>query len=255
MSDLAFYTRHGLNLIPIVPGEKRPAIGSWAPYQQRMSTPDEHAAWWPDGRINPAVVCGSVSGNLAVIDCDNDDVADVFMRASPVLWSGLTCRTGKGFHYYLRTDKPVRTAPFELCGVTNHIKGEGGYVIAPPSLHPSGAVYEWSSKGGIAQVTAEWLADLLKRVGAVQSTPEERGPLPDDWCYDALTQPCPVGQRHDTMVRIAGQLAAYGVPSTTTLAIIENWVELRCDLSDGRFENLERQVSGVYDTHARRHGG
>lgn len=82
-------------------------------------------------------------------------------------------RTGKGRHFYLRpprdADRAQRTVPTNakfLPGVDT--RGEGGYVLAPPSLHPSGCSYVWESppEDGIAEMPG-WVFELVTRAQGV----------------------------------------------------------------------------------------
>jgi len=102
--------------------------------------------WWPKESVLPSnigIVTGGESG-LVVIDVDSDEgfealgderVKDLKNEAVP------SVRTGRGFHYYFKSKTPIKTKP----GFVNKvdIKGEGGYIVAPPSLHISGRRYEW----------------------------------------------------------------------------------------------------------------
>jgi hypothetical protein len=62
------YIDAGLCVLPAIRTEKRPAIGKWKQFQQRIPTSAELSTWsWDDGLC---IICGKVSGNLEVIDFD-----------------------------------------------------------------------------------------------------------------------------------------------------------------------------------------
>ena len=151
----AFYLEAGLSIIPLKPRSKEPLI-PWKEFQERRATREEAYKWFercPD--CNIAIVTGAVSGNLVVIDFDNaDKYYEFIQRAREELPEELQykiattwhVRTGKGFHIYFRVvtsadrfKEKFRTKPRLAEGVD--IKAEGGYVVAPPSVHPSGAQY------------------------------------------------------------------------------------------------------------------
>lgn len=128
------------SVIPVDRMTKKPLV-SWKEYQSRLPTEEELEEWWtkyPDANV--AIITGKISG-LAVVDADSQ----VGME-----WIDKHCtkttvysKTGKGKHaYYLypyHTDikNAVRIAP------DVDVRGEGGYVIAPPSIHANGTKYEW----------------------------------------------------------------------------------------------------------------
>jgi len=146
-----FYLSKGLSVIPLKPRDKKPIV-KWKEFQQRKPTEEEVRKWF-EGKtpedVGIAIVCGRVSGNLIVIDFDDFEKYQEFEQK--VAKSGLKglintwiVRTGKGVHIYYRlTDdafqKFGRTRVRFVEGVD--IKGEGGYVVAPPSIHPSGKQY------------------------------------------------------------------------------------------------------------------
>lgn len=74
--------------------------------------------------------------------------------------------TGRGLHVYFLATRPWRTTKL---GLKLDLKGEGGYVAAPPSLHPSGAVYQWGVNRRIVddesggRVHIDWLPDEIER--------------------------------------------------------------------------------------------
>ena len=149
-----FYYGKGLSVIPLKHRSKEPII-KWAEYQGRVATIDEFKKWFEEKERNIAIICGRISGNLIVIDFDNEEKFKWFIEEIvPKLPESLKfaisntwiVKTGKGYHIYLRVHedpeefaKRFRTKPRFIEGVD--IKGEGGYVVAPPSIHPSGKQY------------------------------------------------------------------------------------------------------------------
>ena len=142
-----FYVSYDLSVIPLKPGEKVPIV-RWEKYQQEAPTIDEIRKWFEGANNNIAIVCGKVSGNLVVIDFDDTEIYEKFMKEiesdaelKDIIESTWLVKTGKGYHIYIRvdSDKPVKIGKMAKVD----IKGEGGYVVAPPSLHPSGKRYEF----------------------------------------------------------------------------------------------------------------
>src|SRR5690606_18635258 len=101
------------------------------------------------GECNLAVMCGATSGNLFVIYCESNDSFLYHlqqMRDNDIpIWA---VQTARGGHIYLRA-KNGEVHNIEtgiLCDT--EIKGRGGYLLAPPSIHPSGMVYPWIVQHG-----------------------------------------------------------------------------------------------------------
>lgn len=168
------YVAAGLSVIPIDPRTKRPYFrllpqvceyprtgtgyqhgkGIWKPFQERPASADL-VRYWFDRKtmVNIGIVCGAVSGGLLVLDFDTDAEhiyrlwrARVGERIADVL---PTVRTGKGYHVYVRYRNPggnVNLAERVIDGQTYvpliQTRGEGGFVVAPPSRHPNGKYYE-----------------------------------------------------------------------------------------------------------------
>lgn len=135
------YVANGFSIIPLAPHDKRPVV-RWQEFQDRRPTEQELLSWFGDGQQhNLGVVCGPISGGLCVLDCDDPlllrdpMVADLANRT-------VTVKTSRGMHIYLRSATPGRLAhrPYHL-----DLIGAGAYVVAPPSIHPSGHKYEFGS--------------------------------------------------------------------------------------------------------------
>jgi hypothetical protein len=150
------------SVIPIRFRDKRPEVKAWQPYTERLPTQDEVRLWFPDRLHNLAVLTG-IRG-LTVIDFDNMERYLFWVLyakkqggyAELVSKITLRVRTGRGVHVYIRL--PYEEQNRHLEGID--IKGRGGYVLTPPSVHPSGAQYVEENPGApIMEVEA--LSDIL----------------------------------------------------------------------------------------------
>lgn len=128
---LQLYTRLGLVPIPLKPRSKVPQIrwgDGWNP------TPQDLEAWASRPNINWAVRCGE---NLAVLDFDSDEAFHNFIANHNLPAGCPIVKTGRGFHIWAKPKAPV--ASCRLDGL--EVKCKGAYVVAPPSVHPSGKPY------------------------------------------------------------------------------------------------------------------
>ena len=140
------YLDHGWSLLPLA--GKRPALLQWKEFQSRLPTTDEVMAWF--GKPNPAitgvgVITGQVSG-LVVIDCETTADAAYWRTRFPS--SPLVVKTGGGGeHLFYQTLSGANLGNrVKLFQRRIDVRGEGGYVAAPPSIHPSGNRYDWLSQ-------------------------------------------------------------------------------------------------------------
>lgn len=126
------------------------------------------AAWWQRWPgANVAIRTGAVSG-LVVIDVDpphgGDASVDALVRRHGALPHGRAVRTGSGgSHLYLaHPGRRVRNDAGTRLGPGIDIRGDGGYVIAPPSRHPSGGSYSWvQGRSSLPEIPA-WMLDRLR---------------------------------------------------------------------------------------------
>ena len=143
------YLGAGLSIIPIRFNDKKPAI-KWEKYQDTAATEEEVTGWFEDGvpdgnggatkLFNIGIVTGATSG-LVVVDCDNQD-ALTYAVSEAGLFSMLTVATTRGQHIYFRHPKDGTRVMCKAGGVGRDwpdvggldLRGDGGYVVAPPSL-------------------------------------------------------------------------------------------------------------------------
>lgn len=175
------YARRGWRVVPVPAGRKVPTITAW----QREGTTDEARIrhWWtqaPDHGIG--IVCGAASG-LWVLDVDvadgkaGDETLAELVDAYGALPDTYTVVTGSGgLHIYFAWDgTPIRNSASGKLGLGLDVRGEGGFVVAPPSLHASGNRYEVEHSAPDHLATAPaWLVGML----TVDEERPERAPAP-----------------------------------------------------------------------------
>ena len=106
--------------------------------------------------------------------------------------------TAKGRHLYFRQPEQAIGNTVRRLGPGLDTRGDGGYVLAPPSVHPSGTLYAWGRTAGVFADAPGWLFELLAHHanGKAKSL--------DHW-HGTLTNQIPHGQRNATLASISGQ--------------------------------------------------
>lgn len=167
------YRGRCLSVIPLTPRGKNPLI-NWKAYQSTLPTNDEIRAWFEaTPNANVGIATGVVSG-VFVLDCDSKDaVRSVEMRG---YGQASIVETGNGVHFYyampnFAVGNRAKVAP----GMD--IRGTGGYVVAPPSIHPSGRAYQWLTDVNLDRRAPDWLLDLLRPGGPALCTTCAAQPL------------------------------------------------------------------------------
>ncbi|MGA2091852.1 MAG: bifunctional DNA primase/polymerase [Sedimentisphaerales bacterium] len=132
------YHRRGWCVIPIPHGQKVAQV-RWKQYQTERPDANQLNKWFGDNHSNIAVVLGNVSGGLACRDFDEEKAYQQWAGEHQNLADKLpTVKTARGYHVYFRADvSSVRH--FD----DGELRGNGGYCLLPPSLHPDGAIYKW----------------------------------------------------------------------------------------------------------------
>lgn len=130
---------------------------------------EQIGVWW---KVRPEPNIGiATGGGLLVLDEDPRHGGTESLRALVQRLGSLpptpTVRTGSGgAHYYFSTSSPIASRIGVLAGID--VKCEGGYVVAPPSVHASGQAYEWLPGLSLADIqpapVPDWLlAELARR--------------------------------------------------------------------------------------------
>lgn len=152
------YARRGLKVFPLKPGAKTPATsdGFYA------GTTDEERirAWWDKTpSANIGISTGRVSG-IIVLDVDVKKEKDGFHALSELSGGRIpetlevTTPTGGKHYYFQHPHVEVRNSAGKL-GEGLDVRGDGGYIVAPPSLI-NGKSYRWSNEAAEMAALPEW---------------------------------------------------------------------------------------------------
>jgi hypothetical protein len=222
------YLARGWSCIPL--REKRPAIPSWKEFQARPPTSDEIRHWFfnqgacPSG-VGIGVVTGKVSG-LVVVDCDSQKDTEYWLHNFPR--SPLMVQTGGGgLHiYYKMADGEEIHNRVKLEGRKIDIRGEGGYVAAPPSKHTSGQSYTWEKQDlstPLPSFEKAWLADS----GPILSFParSETRVIRNAVAYIRRIHAVSGEGGHNATFRAACKLRDAGLSQGEALAVLADWNE------------------------------
>jgi putative DNA primase/helicase len=230
-------------VFPCVPGDKQPLT----PHGFQDATTDErtlHAWWakWPDANV--AIRTGAAS-RLLVMDVDGEQGESSLteleatydkLPATPV------CETPRGQHYYFaHPGGEVRNTAGKL-GNGLDTRGDGGYVVAPPSTH-SGKEYRWlcdPDTTPLAQVPA-WLLALLRDTKGASRLAPATGGTPSETPEGAIIE----GQRNSTLASLGGTMRRRGMSQEAIAAALQTENDERCQppLEVEEVERIARSVS------------
>lgn len=214
------YHSEGLSFFPI-PARSKEAAAPWKVYQERQPTEDEIAHWKSNGTASIAIVCGTVSGNLVVPDFDDHetwyrylDYTKASLKLDLFTFTRLV-RTSRGIHVYVRLPQTIKSQKFPKID----LKAEGGYVIAWPSIHPSGTPYEIINPD-VPIRTIDNLADIGIYTNHKPEENKTSGNQPG-W-VSSLLQGVKQGERDDSAKRLIGYFRN-NLPADVTERIMLEW--------------------------------
>jgi KaiC/GvpD/RAD55 family RecA-like ATPase len=203
------YVRNGWSVFPVPLGKKEPAI-KWKEYQQRHPTEAELQKWFAQGESNLGVVTGAIS-DLGVIDLDGQ-IGIMSGRALGLTSIG-TVLTGNGRQLYFKNPDEVLKNSVKKLGKNIDVRGEGGYVLAPPSIHPNGKAYRWLDNGMPAShLLPPWpSAQATTSVpvltpAATISQPSGLPPTTSEAWLSRIIKGVGEGERHQALVKLASYL-------------------------------------------------
>lgn len=224
----------GISCLPLVASKKTPSIESWKTYQDRLPTGDEIVSKWAMGG-NLGIVTGAVS-RLVVVDCESIDDATWFWKSRGQTTA--VVETPRGIHFYFR--HPGQHVPNaqrikdENGKPRYDVRGDGGYVVAPPSTVVAGegvaatGVYRWrdgkrlESVGLLTEFKPEWRPEAKSQsFGSKKYT--------DGVAYIAKIFAVSGQGGHNATYQAANVLRDAGITEAEALAAMVEWNATNAD--------------------------
>ena len=243
------FAQRNLPIFPCQQRGKEPACSRGV--HDATSNLDRIHSWWgPCNDLNIGLAYGEPSG-LFIIDVDGTEGEATLRKLEeihgilPPTREAITGRNG-GRHAYFRLGRhKVRNSAGKL-GAGLDVRGTGGYVLLPPSIHPSGRPYSWSvdSADHIAPAP-DWLHAIIGDEGDGQGKPLEH------W-HQVLTEKIPEGTRNSTLASVCGKLVHSGLSDVVLLFDVMSCInDARCNPPLG-YREVDNIISSVVRSHLRK---
>jgi len=187
-------------------------------------------AWWekwPDANVG--LPTGAASG-LVVLDVDaksggKESLERLEKQHGPLPETVLSHTGGGGLHYFFKHPG------FEMRNTAGKVapgldtRGDGGYVVLPPSVHESGNTYQWDieqhpNRMEPAEIPS-WLLELLREEKQQPQAPMQQAPV-------QAGEQIPEGTRDDTIYRLACAMRRRGHTEAEILAAMLVTNKQRC---------------------------
>jgi hypothetical protein len=225
------YADQSWPVFPCEQGGKKPLTANG--FKDATTDKNTIRAWWakwPDANIG-----SPMGGDRIVIDMDGSE-ADQSMveleRKYGKLPETLQAKTGRGWHFYFNPGGAKIKPSAGVLGRHLDVRGEGSYVILPPSVHANGERYEWRD-APMATLPEAWLKLL--------SSP----PRPED---RPEAKKIPEGQRNQHLTSLAGSMRRRDMGEAAIEAALLKENQERCHppLPDEEVRTIARSV-GRYE--------
>lgn len=220
---------------------KHPLIPDWPnKWTQDINQIDKWLRRWPN--MNMGIVTGYPSG-VVVLDVDGPEGAESLRKLEgkygplPDTWEAITGGGGRHICFKcLANVSELKNAVKFLPGLD--IRADGGMVVAPGSLHASGAFYEWELLHHPAEVELtempDWLFTIIKDYSQRDTGKK----------YPSEGEPIPDGQRNDYLAHFAGKLRRTGCSEPVLLAALQAENKSRCipPLPDSELKQIAKSI-------------
>jgi hypothetical protein len=215
--------------------------------------------WWTElPTLNIGLATGDESG-FFVLDADPDKGGDESLRRLEQEHGALpqtrvaVSGSGGTHHYFLMRGDVRNSASVIATGLD--IRGNGGYVVLPPSIHPNGKPYQWQNQSDVV-AAPEWLLKLIMEKQPVGNNGKRKGKPLEEW-HRVLTNPIIDGTRNETIASICGKLLHCGVHDPVLMLDILRCIDIaRCQPPLGERE-VTQIMRSIWIKHfeAKRHAG
>lgn len=237
---LHYAKNHGLRLLPGEPDKKKPYITSGEGFGMASSDPAQLRAWWkqfPDATI----LCATGPSKLVVIDADVykdggvEAFKTIFTQEHPMPRTPVALTPRGGVQVFFRAPEGVTIRSSQgIAAPTVDIRARGGLVVLPPSQGR-----KWD--GDDYDIDRRKIAPLPPFLVQLLAEKEQKpSPVPV-----AVPGVIPEGQRHSTMVSLAGSMQRRGMSFDAIFAALkaENAERCRPPLDESELQTIAHSMS------------
>lgn len=230
-----YASKFGWRVLPLKPKQKIPLLSDWT--KQATTEAQTIGGWWAQWpEANVGIATGRESG-IWVLDVDPRHQGDESLHEllhvhgalpdTPVSMTG-----GGGLQYFFRYPAGRKLVNRANVKPGLDVRGDGGQVVGPPSIHPSGVAYAWDiapHDQALADAPA-WLLDLV-----CEPTPKTVAAPPPD-----LNGPIVEGGRNEYLFRRACRLRRSGCSQAVMLVDLRETNATRCrpPLDDAELQTI-----------------
>jgi hypothetical protein len=219
------YAAQGINVFPCAPKGKIPLTSNG--YKDANHDLDIIRQWWTaNPRANIGIPTGELNG-FFILDIDGLEGEAALKKLEaehaylPATKENIT---GNGRHVFFRyvSETKIACSAGKLSKGLD-VRGDGGYIIAPPSIHSSGKSYAESvDSTGMIALAPEWLIKLI-----VTKENSDAKKAKTNWTH--LIQGVSAGQRNSSLARLAGKLFRNSNDPYIVLELCLAWNDARCN--------------------------
>jgi hypothetical protein len=230
-------------------------------FKAATTDPDQIAAWWgqwPDANIG--IPTGAASG-IVVLDIDGKRGAEAIRERGGLGLRTPHQRTGRGEQYVFWRPNVGDFPNFTKALPDIDGRGDGGYIVAAPSLHSTGKNYAWLTDPFGTEPTEApgWVYDLFLEAAAKSGSTKTRASIApitagEAAAFDDLELPewqrywvrgAGEGERNTAVTRIAGHFIGVGNGIDETISILSLWNRSLCrpPLDESELETAVNSIS------------
>jgi Bifunctional DNA primase/polymerase, N-terminal/DnaB-like helicase C terminal domain len=244
LNEALKYLSYGLSVIPLAERSKTPLI-SWIEFQKRRANESEVKEWftkWPT--MNTGVVTGTIS-KIVVVDLDGPEGLKEAERLG--LKSPCCSITGRGKHLWYRNPNVLVQNAVRLYPGLD-IRGEGGYIVAPPSIHESGRRYRFinaiTSVAHLPLFPTDIMPNGLEQTSKITNYLQKS----EGWIAKALEE-MKDGNIDNTLTSILGRLRSDGFSRDDARVFLEPHT-IRVKAEKGHLETKIENIWNRYEPRA-----
>lgn len=220
---------------------KSPVLYTWKEYQARLPTVEEVTQWFTENPFaNIAIITGKIS-NLVVFDLDSQKAMEYATERGGFPKTPRS-KTGKGSHIFMKYPGIGHIGNQVKKELTIDIRADGGYVVAPPSIHGSGGQYQWEEGASIFDLEPTectgWMLEYLRGISNQSSeNKKDKEPKaasrnernesekrqPQDMWVEVIRSGCSEGERNQTATRLIGHFLKKGIDESEAWELIITW--------------------------------